>query len=213
MEESFDDPRAHRRVIDARWYAKNADRKRAYTRERLRVVTAARRSAGLCIDCGEIQAYAGSVRCLECREDLRARVQRRRFERVHAGRCTECNQQNDRSAQRCSRCLAKSRSMHRRVRGADRGFVLAALGGRCACLRPDCFHGEEPCPVADDRVLTVDHVDNDGAKHKRMVLQTRDAWTRYARAIRAKTFRLQLLCPTCHHLKDTPRAVSAVRHG
>lgn len=204
-ESACDDPQAYRRVIDARWYANNRERKQAYAREHAAQVRAARHAAGLCVKCGVERCPTNSLRCPECREKARVGALRRRRDNHQAGKCVVCQQPSGRSAQRCQSCVDKSRNRLHLGRIEDQRFVISALGGRCACSLTDCFHTLGSCPVADDRVLTVDHVNRDGVSHRRRTLHPRDVWQLYARAIRNGSHALQLLCPTCHHLKDTPR--------
>jgi len=56
------------------------------------------------------------------------------------------------------------------------------------------------------RVLQIDHIDKDGHHHRRDTKGSKDKrWLAYAEAIRAGSHRLQILCPTCHVLKDLSR--------
>ncbi len=71
---------------------------------------------------------------------------------------------------------------------------MLALGGRCA---------GNGCGVNDVRLLTVDHVNGDGAAHRgRRVPSPWVRWGKYLKAIESGSHALQLLCFNCHALKD-----------
>jgi hypothetical protein len=113
----------------------------------------------------------------------------------------------------CTGCAAYALVSARKRKDAYKEEVFAALGNQCC-----------RCGVGDMRVLTVDHVDGDGAAHRRMRGPSRDKpragagitlWKLYREAVRIGHPRLQVLCFNCHALKDlhgvsdwTPRMAS-----
>jgi hypothetical protein len=64
--------------------------------------------------------------------------------------------------------------------------VHAALGGRC-----------DRCPVADSRILHIDHKNDDGAI-QRKAFASRESFLNF---VLAKPDEFQLLCPNCNHRK------------
>jgi hypothetical protein len=54
----------------------------------------------------------------------------------------------------------RTRRNARVYRAKIRAEVIAAYGGKCSCPR---------CDVTDSRFLTLDHVNNDGARHREQV--------------------------------------------
>ncbi len=119
---------------------------------RRRELIAWRRSAGKCSRCGMFPPVR-SGECERCRErsklQARARVQRYRL----TGRCP-CGRPVVLDAARCAICLEGGRRRRQRFREK----ALAAYGGACAC-----------CGESEQAFLTIDHMNNDGAKHKRAI--------------------------------------------
>lgn len=83
---------------------------------------------------------------------------------------------------------------HRRKMRAARREVLALLGDCC-----------QVCGIRDERVLQIDHVQNDGAEHRRAARGTHGytaAWYRELRRVcLEEPGRLTLLCANCHCIK------------
>ncbi len=76
---------------------------------------------------------------------------------------------------------------------ALRSEMVAAYGGRCAC---------PGCDVTEQAFLTVDHIENDGAEHRRNI--GRFGGIQFYRYLRAQGFprdRYQLLCWNCNLAK------------
>ena len=103
-----------------------------------RLVTA-RRSAGLCIRCGEL-AVEGATCCVRCRELTRQRykpgrkrtaARKRQLEdRKARAVCTLCEAPAATGRTRCVACLADSRARHRRDRARWRSTGLCVACGR-----------------------------------------------------------------------------------
>lgn len=77
------------------------------------------------------------------------------LQRKSRGLCKECpNPISENSKSRCEECLAGGREKDKRFKAK----VIALYGGKCAC--PHCN---------ENRLgfLTIDHPNNDGAKHRR----------------------------------------------
>lgn len=90
-----------------------------------------------------------------CKERCKTRYESRK----NAGLCPYCKKGMDNDQyQSCLRCLKRIS----RGRRALRNEVKQAYGGKCSC-----------CGEADFRFLTVDHINNDGAEHRRQISGSR----------------------------------------
>lgn len=112
-------------------------------------------------------------------------------------KCVRCKRSHDRDAKWCKRCTEQQVAYAKERRRRNKLRVIAMFGGACQ----DC--GED-----DFRVLTIDHVNNDGhidcagpskrirpADHYARILAKFDKWKRVDED-------LQLLCFNCHAKKD-----------
>lgn len=167
-----------------------------------------RREGGLCLRCGQASATAQCDFCSSKRASA-ARA------RAASGRCVRCGEATQDRAPRylCGTCAKIAVDEHYRRFDEARRRVLELLGGRCACSREDCFHAPSGCPVDDERVLTVDHVNGDGAAHVGNRRRHPGKWKAYLGAVESESHVLQLLCPTCHAVKDLNRGARGRRRG
>jgi len=117
------------------------------------------RENGQCIDC-EQPADAG-FRCRKCADQenrrQRATVKNRRDQRL----CIRCGQPNPRWPKvHCQLCAdnshARSRPSHRRTYAEKKKKVLDYYGRLCTC-----------CGESNESFLTIDHVNSDGALHRK----------------------------------------------
>jgi hypothetical protein len=140
-----------------------------------------RRKDGICVQC-TLPAAEGSERC--DKHWLKHKEVANKFyrNRVDNGLCARCGNNARVNKTNCQKCLELERSEYTALRIS----VVDGYGGKCYCC------GEtEPC------FLTVDHVNNDGAEHRRT-----------GKAIGAKLYRFiikhkfppefQLLCFNCN---------------
>ncbi|MFA5706889.1 MAG: HNH endonuclease [Candidatus Neomarinimicrobiota bacterium] len=88
----------------------------------------------------------------------------------------------------CScKCFGKSIIVSEDAKTRRRKRVLAAYGGKCAC-----------CGETEWKFLSLDHVDNDGAEHRRKIGQSRIyEWAED----NGYPDNLQLLCYNCNMAK------------
>ncbi len=116
-----------------------------------------RKSLGLCTRCDN-RAAEGKSDCLSCIKDGKLRAKKR----ITVGTCISCSNLARKDAVRCSDCSLKSNRLAK-VRQRERKLkILAHYGfeGELKC----CWIG---CTVTDVDMLTLDHIGNDGAKHRR----------------------------------------------
>jgi len=127
--------------------------------------------AGTCITCNCRRANDGYVTCGICRERSnrwkRIAIQQRISRRL----CKDCGKQieelNDKRT--CEPCKARRRryannhkarstAYNRKQRADDFSAILAHYGNSCAC-----------CGEDEVAFLTTDHINNDGAAHRRSI--------------------------------------------
>lgn len=93
-----------------------------------------------------------------------------------------------------ARRLAKHRIFSRR-RGVElREQILSAYGRLCAC-----------CGEKEPRFLTLDHINRDGAHHRRLIGGGRGGWRIYADVVKqgCPRDRFRLLCMNCNFATRT----------
>jgi hypothetical protein len=82
--------------------------------------------------------------------------------------------------------------------------AVQALGGRCACTLPDCWH-RGPCPIVDHRIIQFDHVRGGGKQEVLKSISGGVERLRYYRRItksaNAGERKYQLLCANCNWMK------------
>lgn len=148
------------------------------TKQRKAAVTFRSRQAalGLC-HCGA-KPQDGFRKCERCRKRQQANQRRR----IEAGFC-RCGRPRLENRTHCAPCIEAKFDLQNRVRVA----AFTGYGGACVC-----------CGEADFNVLELDHVNNDGAEHRRAV----GGGQMYRWAIEnGFPAILQLLCANCHRAK------------
>jgi hypothetical protein len=110
------------------------------------------RELGLCLSCGK-QPEIGRVRCRPCLDKSRLMTRTWRAKTIADRKCTACGATNELPGVYCSPCKTKKRDK----RFALKAHVMQVYGnGCCAC-----------CGETELGFLTIDHVNNDGAAHRR----------------------------------------------
>jgi hypothetical protein len=139
---------------------------------------------------------SGYRMCEQCRAYRRERTQARIAAIRVSGLCLWCPNPVkgvQTGARLCDDCQIRRRERKREIKR----LVLEQYGGvRCA-----------KCGVTHLAVLSLDHVDGDGAAHRRREFGRQDAGGTifYRRLLNQgcpKEPRLQVLCMNCHFLKD-----------
>lgn len=149
-------------------------------------------AAGLCGGCSEPLAPGDISYCSSCRKKSR----QRHAARHAAGLCVGCGKiPPDTGFRRCAKCLLDNRQKLRREHARLRSEVLAAYGGACQC-----------CGETTPEFLQVDHVNNDGAVHRRAIHQGKAYYSGMSiyRWLRKNDFPqdgFQLLCANCNYAK------------
>ena len=134
----------------------------------------------------------GRLRCARCCAMDTERHRSKQREWSVAGLCTACGRETVGTAKRCPRCQARACRNAKRhiVDYFDR--VLNHYGSRCNC-----------CGETERGFLTIDHVRNDGAAHRRQLLPSHRVglgWYRWIVRHKYPDF-LQILCWNCNMSK------------
>ena len=91
----------------------------------------------------------------------------------------------------CSTCLPVHTERNARIYADKRRRCIEAYGKRCVC-----------CGLSKDKYLQLDHVNNDGAQHRRELTGGGRKGSIYVWAVRnGFPPSLQLLCANCHQAK------------
>lgn len=125
---------------------------------------------GICIVCNCRPGDSGFVTCGICRERSNAWKRRYISQRLSEKRCADCGDQLPEGTRRtCEPCASRRRQYasnhkvdraiyNRQRRIDDFSAVLIHYGMVCAC-----------CGESERAFLTADHINNDGAKHRRSI--------------------------------------------
>jgi hypothetical protein len=129
-------------------------------------------------------------RCLDCGEDLPLKAFRLCFSGKMTGNLPDYAEREPARARqnRCKRCYGD------RERAKVKLEFLEAYGGKCAC-----------CGEDDPRFLSLDHVNNDGARHRETT--PCHAIYRVARREGYPKDRYQILCYACNMGRQTNRGI------
>ena len=155
-----------------------------------------RQLLGLCPRCA-ISWDGPTHYCTDCTEWQRLRRNKRLKEKQEEGKCTRCLKQDklpDKTY--CQACLDASHIVSQKYRDRKKSKVFAGYGGACVC-----------CGNTNKRLLQLDHVNNDGAQHRKEV----DIMLNWAYKNDCPDS-LQLLCANCHHIKTHHGACTIEDH-
>lgn len=123
---------------------------------------AKRKALGLCTKCDR-PAVKGKTDCQECIED----GLRRSKKRIEKGVCISCFKEAREGVVRCENCSLKMSVLGKKRQRERKTKVLTHYGknGNLEC----CWEG---CEVTDLDMLTLDHVENNGADHRKQYTKT-----------------------------------------
>lgn len=147
------------------------------------------KTKGLC-RCGR-QPVKGKRLCKRCRAQHRRQKERRNRLLEGKSLCQQCGKNKPtRNKRYCTQCANKSAERHKIWRRQLYDEVLSHYGDCCACCR-------EP----NKAFLTLDHINNDGAKHRRK-LKMKGGYSFY-RWVKRNAFpsMFQVLCWNCQNGK------------
>lgn len=150
--------------------------------------------AGLCRRCGA-DPLPGKTRCEQCHVAHLEYGRRFKEKAIASSLCRHCcTNPKLENCSLCEQCRQKHQVKESRRYAKMRADCVTAYGGECVC-----------CGEDNPKYLQLDHVDNDGAEHRRQLAKNkngRGGGSLYAWAVRNKfPKRLQLLCCNCHQAK------------
>lgn len=164
-----------------------------------RNLIASRKRQGLCRDCGKGPPSKPGGKCESCRLRKREYDRGRRDRFRQAGLCGDCGK-NPLAAGRskCKECLAEASKLSCSAHKSAKAEIIEAYGGRCSC-----------CGEADPAFLSVDHVNNDGAEHRREIGRGSLYWW-----LRRNNYPpgFQILCFSCNFAKSKNGGVCPHNH-
>ena len=140
---------------------------------------------GKCLNCGQ-QSRPNKTRCQKCSDSSKKLVYQARKKQ---GVCVRCGYKKaDSKGSQCSECYEKALVRHRNTARKRRDKCLTAYGHKCKC-----------CGETKKEFLTFDHINNDGAEHRRSLnLRTITCWL-----IKSKfPDTIQILCWNCNAAKQ-----------
>jgi len=165
--------------------------------------------SGNCPQCGNKNDNKDlSKRCSKCTAKARLDNQVRRNSRYSNGLCTNCGKRPyEKDKKRCAECCAKNREWYKqsgyreknRIRDKQRRHnrrrkVVDHYGGKCAC-----------CGESKILFLSIDHINEDGAKHRAEIMGSPDGGRRIGSTIFYKWLEknnfpegFQVLCHNCN---------------
>lgn len=148
--------------------------------------------AGLCRRCGNVP-LPHKTRCKRCHEQHLAHSRDFRNQAIKKGLCRYCCKlPRVETKSMCEICLPKHKEKERRRYQEIRAKCIVAYGGKCRCIY---------CHQTNEKYLQLDHINNDGAAHRRQIALDRGG-SMYMWAFRNNfPNNLQLLCANCHQAK------------
>lgn len=146
-------------------------------------------ASGLCGRCGITPTEDGYVTCLKCR----ATAREKKLKKQQVGVCYYCPRQVILGLGYCEACRTKHLENQQRLKEE----VFAAYGGfRCNC-----------CGETERDFLTLDHINQDGAVHRRQIGNGRStSGTTMYRWLKRNNFPegFQVLCYNCNCSRSKP---------
>ncbi len=118
------------------------------------------RQAGLCINC-KAPTETDTVSCIPCSKKNSTRSKKRYINRKAKRLCVDCGASAKPGKIYCPECNEKQSNRAHQEREQLRLQVMSHYSKG----EPTCAH----CGINDLDTLTIDHINNDGAEHRRMI--------------------------------------------
>ncbi len=108
---------------------------------------------GICLRC-EKNPLKSETMCEDCLVKQKATADKRKERYKRAGNCTKCGVRPLMTAKVCQICNDKEKQRNKKIKDQ----VFAHYGGyKCIC-----------CGETEESFLTIDHINNDGANHRKI---------------------------------------------
>lgn len=116
-------------------------------------------SLGLCWDCAKSNDNPTGKRCLSCSKKMSFSGKVRRDILIEKGLCGKCGKNRFKEgAHLCVFCLEKANERSKKHNDGIKKKVFNHYGNRCNC-----------CNESMKQFLAIDHINNDGAKHRKKI--------------------------------------------
>jgi hypothetical protein len=146
-----------------------------------------------CIQCGTKKLKLGYRTCSKCLKKRAhfAQIRKKKFKKL--GICVDCSNKVKKHHIRCEKCLQIVRDSGKKYDLKKKKECLIKYSkGKCCC---------KYCGIKDLRVLTIDHINNNGASHRKKIKDKI-----YEFLIKRKfPTGYQVLCINCQWIKEHAR--------
>lgn len=78
------------------------------------------------------------------------------YKRKEKGLCVRCGLPKDNETIRCNKCKDEMSKARKKIYDQNKRVIFEYYGGKCTC-----------CGEANPLFLTIDHINNDGSKHRK----------------------------------------------
>lgn len=143
-------------------------------------------AAGLC-SCGRTRKENHRY-CATCIETHKRWHQKRTTINKASGLCMRCSEPVELTSSYCEKCKAYKREQRQELKQ----LVLNAYGNKCTC-----------CGEANNALLSIDHINNDGAVHRKEIGSKLYEWLKKQKW----PIGFQVLCFSCNHGKEINNGV------
>lgn len=184
--------------------------------------------AGVCVQCGQLPAQSTNQRCPDCQKIHNATSRKMKAKRATEERCIRCGKDRYQSYRICQECRTKElytkrwkhaeqgtcltcgknqakegkrncqpcldRLYRNGIKRKDRNrqLVLDHYGRKCSCPN---------CPTTHEEFLTVDHIDGNGAAHRKEIGRGAHVYSWLVKNNFPEGFRI--LCFNCNCVRNT----------
>jgi hypothetical protein len=120
------------------------------------------RTTGKCVLCGKLPPRENKATCYKCGERYRkySRIRANNF--IITGKCCECGKKKLVTKRHCGECVKKHKKSSTKSYFLVKDKVFMAYGGYCCAC----------CKEEEKAFLTIDHINNDGYKHRKEIGQS-----------------------------------------
>lgn len=165
--------------------ARDQERIKAYKKaKRIRL-----REEGICLHCEKVKT--DKCLCDGCLEKQKERQRKDAIEREKTGLCW-CGNERREGRKQCENCIARADVVIKKYIKSLRIRVIAGYGGQCKC-----------CGENTEELLELDHINGDGAEHRKTGLSSTQLYKIVERAGFPNDY--QILCVTCNKCKRRSR--------
>jgi hypothetical protein len=116
-----------------------------------------------------------------------------RSKKLSSGICPVCNGKLEKNKRMCKQCATEQNLRNKEHRDRLKKIVFEHYGNKCNCVT---------CDIVEQKFLSIDHIDNNGSKHKDKKGRRLSGEKLYRWIIKNNfPTNLQLLCMNCNFAK------------